>query len=76
MRYARVSGNRLRSLVTSAQCYTSRQDNLVGRREIRPISQANQVIGPMHGLARRGYSGLNQDVNRAKLTVGLTRGTK
>jgi hypothetical protein len=45
---------------------------LVGRSEIRALSQAGETIRPMHGLASRGHSEVNQGIVRTSAAKSMT----
>ena len=49
--YARYSRNGVFAVDAGVERYSPRQNELVGRSEIRPLSEADQVVGTMHRLA-------------------------
>jgi hypothetical protein len=62
---ARDSRHRLFASGSGSGCDSTRQNVLVGGREIGAISKTGEAVCEMHGLAGGRYSRANQDVVRA-----------
>jgi hypothetical protein len=59
--YTRASRDGILAIAASLECHSSRQNQLVERREIRALSKTGQTLTSVHRLASRGHSGAYRD---------------